>query len=100
MVGVDARVEHAHHDRRVAGRDGVRLGDVDLLHVPLRAPQGSAVGSPVASTAAVSTASTTSSSMSVVPSPSVEATDSTPAPATAPANAVLVDRATSTPIWS
>ena len=65
-----------------------------------RPQRGSAVGSPVASTAAESTASMTSSSMSVVPSPCVEATDSTPLPATAPANAVFVDRTTSTPIWS
>ena len=38
--GVDAGVEHAHHDRRVAGGDGVRGRHIDLHHVPLRAPQG------------------------------------------------------------
>ena len=58
---------------------------------------GSAVGSPVAAGAS---ASVVAPSSMAVPSPSVEATDSTPEPATAPAKAVLLDRAMSTPILS
>ncbi len=63
-----------------------------------RPHSGSAVGSPVA--AATSGAATTVVALSsrAVPRPSVDATDSTPDPVTAPANAGSVERTTSTPI--
>ena len=66
MRARDARVEDADDDARVAGRDRVGLGDVDLPHVPLQAPERLAVGFPVASAATVSRVSASSSG---VPSP-------------------------------
>src|SRR5829696_5998604 len=61
---------------------------------------GSAVGSPVAAGATTEPASTVSLSSIGVPRPSVDATESTPGPATAELKEGLADRATSTPIWS
>ncbi len=57
-------------------------------------------GSPVGSPVAVGSAASVSSCRSGVPRPAVEATDSTPWPATAVVNAGSLERATSTPIWA
>src|SRR5215217_5321263 len=65
-----------------------------------RPNSGSAVGSPAAAGASTELVCTVSLSSSGVPSPSVDAADSTPGPATAEPKEGLADRTTSTPTWS